>query len=324
MLKKKSVISVALLATVILLFGLFSTAPAGVTVTAKEGFIGVDGGKVWYRAVGLESKGIPLLVLHGGPGMTHFYLESLEALSNTRPVILYDQLGCGNSITEAKDTKSLWTIERFVDEVQTVRDALGLEKVHILGHSCGSMLAVEYMTRKNPKGVQSLILAGPFMSTPRWISDAKGLLKTLPKEIQDVVEKAEAKGDYDNPEYLKAMDVFYKNFFCRLDPWPESLLKAFDTMGYEVYNYMWGPSEFTSTGTLKNHEVIDKLKELKVPVLFTSGEFDEARPETAKYYQSLVPGAELYIIKGGSHCHHLEKPDEFNKVISEFMEKNEK
>lgn len=321
---KKAGPFILLLLAIIMVLVAFSAAFASVTVTAKEGFIDVKGGKVWYRAAGLDAQGVPLLVLHGGPGMTHFYLESLEALASSRPVIFYDQLGCGNSITEEEDTKSLWTIERFVDEVQAVREALGLDKVHILGHSWGSMLAVEYMTRKNPEGVQSLILAGPFMSTPRWISDAKSLLKTLPQDIQKIVEEAEAKGDYDNPEYLKAMDVFYKNFFCRLDPWPESLLKAFDTMGYEVYNYMWGPSEFTSTGTLKNHEVIDKLKELKLPVLFTCGEFDEARPETAKYYQSLVPGAELYIVKGASHCHHLESPEEFNAVISKFMEKNEK
>lgn len=305
------------------LFFMASTSFASATITAREGFIDVEGGQVWYRAAGLDSEGAPLLVLHGGPGMTHFYLESLEALADTRPVIFYDQLGCGNSVTTAEDTESLWTIERFVKEVQVVRDSLGLSEVHILGHSWGSMLAVEYMTRTEPKGVQSLILAGPFMSTSKWISDTKDLLKTLPEEIQEVVEKSEAEGNYDNPEYLEAMDVFYENFFCRLDPWPESLLKAFETMGFEVYNYMWGPSEFTATGTLKNHQVIDKLAELDVPVLFTSGEFDEARPETAEYYKSLVSTAELHIIDGGSHCHHLEKPDEFNKVISDFMQKHE-
>jgi proline iminopeptidase len=310
---------------VLLLVCSFSVAFADTRVTAEEGFIPVEGGMVWYRAAGLQSEGTPLMVLHGGPGMTHFYLTSLEALADERPVIFYDQLGCGNSVvTKEEDVTSLWTIDHFVNELQTVRDALDLDEVHLLGHSWGSMLAVEYMTRKDPEGVKSLILAGPFMSTQRWIADAKSLLETLPEETQKVVAAAERKGDYDNPAYQEAMNEFYGKFFCRLDPWPPSLNKAFKTMGYDVYGYMWGPSEFTSTGTLKEHQVIDKLDEIAVPTLFTAGEYDEARPETAEYYASLVPDSELVIIEDASHCHHLEQPEEFNSIISEFMKKHEK
>lgn len=308
----------------LLLVGLVPAASAAATVTAEEGFVPVEGGKVWYRAAGLQSEGTPLLVLHGGPGMTHFYLESVEALAGERPVVLYDQLGCGNSVvTREDDVTSLWTIDHFVNEIQTVREALDLEDVHILGHSWGSMLAVEYMTRKDPEGVKSLILAGPFMSTERWIADATSLLETLPEETRQVVKEAEAEGDYDNPAYQQAMNEFYERFFCRLDPWPPSLMKAFETMGYDVYGYMWGPSEFTATGTLKEHEVIGKLEEIRTPVLFTCGEFDEARPETAEYYASLVPDAELVVIEDASHCHNLEQPEVFNSAIETFMEKHE-
>ncbi len=318
----KQRIAVFAIATFLVLT-LFFAASAG-AVTEKEGLIPVKGGQVWYRAVGLEKDAVPLLVLHGGPGMTHFYLESLEALASERPVIFYDQLGCGNSITTEEDTLSLWTVERFVEEVQEVRDALGLDEVHILGQSWGSMLAVEYYTWKpEPRGIRSLILAGPFMSTQKWIADAKKMLKTLPEDIQRIVEESEAKGDFDNPDYLAAMDLFYVNFLCRLDPWPDSILKAFDTMGMEVYNYMWGPSEFTATGTLRYHQVIDKLRDIRVPTLFTAGEFDEARPVTAAYYWSLVPGAEIHIVNDASHTHHLEKPEEFNTIISWFMKRNE-
>ncbi|MCD6362810.1 MAG: proline iminopeptidase-family hydrolase [Synergistetes bacterium] len=294
------------------------------TFTAKEGFIPVKYGKIWFRIVGIDKPGVPLLVLHGGPGMTHYYLESLEALADQRPVIFYDQLGCGNSKATTKNLALFCTVQSFVDEVDTVRKALGLKKVHILGHSWGSMLAVEYMTRKNPKGVLSLILAGPYMSTRRWISDAKSLLKTLPTDIQKTVEECEAQKDFDNPKYQQAMMVFYKLFFCRLDPWPPCLEKAFQTMGYDVYNYMWGPSEFTCTGVLKNHDITQKLKQLKVPVLYICGEFDEARPETTKYYQSITPGAKMYVIKGASHCHHLEKPKIFNKIVREFLSEHDK
>lgn len=322
--KKQSMATGLALILGLVLLLLASASFAGPTVTAQEGYIPVEGGLVWYRMAGMDKEATPLLLLHGGPGMAHHYLDSLEALASERPVIFYDQLGCGSSITTEEDRKSLWTVERFVGEVQAVRDALGLKELHILGQSWGSMLAVEYYASlKEPEGIKSLILAGPFMGTQRWIADAKELLKTLPEEIRKTVEEAEAKGDFESEGYLNAMDVFYQNFNCRLDPWPPSLLKTFEVMGVEVYNYMWGPSEFTATGTLKNHDVFDKLKTITVPVLFTAGEYDEARPETAAYYQSLVPGSELYIVKDGSHCHHLEKPEECNKLLSEWLKRHD-
>lgn len=291
----------------------------------KQGFIPVRGGKVWFRVVGFDKKAIPLLVLHGGPGMPHFYLESLEPLAAERPVIFYDQLGCGNSITTEKETHSLWTLERFVGEIQIVLDALGIEKVHILGHSWGAMLAVEYFASKaNPDGVMSLILSGPFLSTPKWNADAKMLLKTLPEDIQKIVEEAEINGDYENTKYEKAMKVFYENFFCRMDPWPASLLKSFEAIGLEVHNDIWGPSKLKSIGKLRDYESIGKLESVTSPVLIITGEFDETPPETAEYYRSLVSGADLYIVKDASHCHHLEKPEEFNSVVSQFIKKFDK
>ena len=132
-----------------------------------EGFIDVEGGRVWYEIAGSGSE-TPLRLLHGGPGATSGYLDPLRRLADERPVVFYDQLGCGKS--DRPDDQSLWTVARFLRELQQVRDALELNEVHILGHSWGTMLAAEYMLTK-PSGVKSLILASPALSIPRWLED---------------------------------------------------------------------------------------------------------------------------------------------------------
>jgi proline iminopeptidase len=288
----------------------------------KEGFIQVPGGKVWYRIVGVGKKGIPLLVLHGGPGAPHYYLKTIEALADERPVIFYDQLGCGNS-DKSLDT-TLWTVARFVEELEQVRQSLELGTIHILGQSWGTMLAVEYLLRKESKGVLSLILSAPYLTTARWIADQQYWIAQLPPNIQDTIRKYEASGDYSSQSYQDAMMYFYRKHLCRLDPWPEYLTKTLEQMGTEVYNYMFGPSEFTMTGTLKDADLSEQLSRIKIPVLFTCGEFDEAKPATTAWYQSKLPGSEMYVFRDASHSHHLEKVEEYNQVVRDFLKKAEK
>jgi len=287
----------------------------------KEGFIEVTGGKVWYRIAGADKTGVPLLALHGGPGVPHDYLEPLEELADERPVVFYDQLGCGNS--ERPSDTTLWRTERFVEELEQVRNALGLDKVHVLGQSWGTMLAAEYMLRKQPEGVVSLILSAPYLSTPRWEADQKVLISRLPQSVQDTIAKYELLEDYSSEAYQEAMMHFYREYVCRLDPWPDCLNRSMEKMGGEVYNYMWGPSEFTMTGTLKDADLCDRLNLIKVPVLFTCGEFDEATPNTTAYYQSKLPGSEMHVFEGTSHGHHLEKRGEYLQVIRSFLRKND-
>ncbi len=287
----------------------------------KEGFIPVTGGNVWYHIVGAGKKGIPLLTLHGGPGAPHDYFEPLEALADERPVIFYDQLGCGKS-DQPSDT-TLWTVDRFVEELVQVRDFLKLDKVHLLGGSWGTMLAVEYMLRKKPQGVVSLILSGPYLSTSRWVTDQQIWISQLPQNVQDTITKYEENKNYSSQAYQDAMMFFYREHLCRLDPWPDCLNRAFAGMGQEVYQFMWGPSEFTVTGTLKNADLTGQLHLIETPVLFTCGEFDEATPATTAYYQSKLPGSEIYIFKGASHEHPLESKDEYLQVTRSFMKKAE-
>ncbi|MDD4182842.1 MAG: proline iminopeptidase-family hydrolase [Candidatus Omnitrophica bacterium] len=287
------------------------------TENIREGYIKVTGGKVWYKISGADKNKAPLIVLHGGPAASHYYLEPLEALSGTRPIVFYDQLGCGSS--DRPTDKSLWTIEHFIEELSQIRTALGLKKVHILGHSWGTMLAIDYMLRLSPKGIVSLILSAPCLSAKMWSLDQQKYLLELPRQMQEIIFKTEKTGNFSSKEYQDAMLYYYKLHLCRLDPWPDCLNKAFNEINYEIYKYMWGPSEFTITGTLKSYDRANDLYKIKIPVLFTCGEFDEATPQAADYYHKKIPQSELFVFKGASHNHHLEKTNEYRKVVDDFL-----
>ncbi len=306
-----------------IIFSLVSTSSAknNKDMTVKEGFVEVSGGKIWYQIVGADQKGIPLLVVHGGPGAPHDYLETLAELADQRPVIFYDQLGCGNS--DRPEDESLWSVDRFVEELVTVRSALKLEQIHLLGQSWGTMLSVEYLLRNNPSGIQSLILSAPFLSTPIWAADQRELISKMEPDIQDIILRIEKSGDYDAEEYQEAMMAFYRKHLCRMDPWPKSLLRTMDKMGLGVYEYMWGPSEFTITGTLLDAELTGELKKITVPTLFTCGEYDEATPKSTKLFHSQLPGSEIHIFPDASHQHHIEAQAEYHQLLREWLSQHE-
>jgi proline iminopeptidase len=282
-----------------------------------EGYIDVDGGQVWYQIVG-SGEATPLLLLHGGPGAPSYYLKPLERIAADRPVIFYDQLGAGRS--PAPDDRSLWTVERFVTELGQVREALDLDEVHILGHSWGSMLAMDYMLTE-PEGVVSLVFASPALSVTRWSEDARQLMKALPEETQSVIEHHETEGTTDAPEFQEAVMDYYRMYLSRSDPWSPDLMATFEAFNTEMYGYMWGPSEFTATGTLKNYNREADLPELDLPVLFTTGRHDEATPETVKHYQSLVPGAQMQVFEQSAHLTMLDEPDTYAEAVRNFLNK---
>jgi proline iminopeptidase len=281
----------------------------------NEGHISVPGGRVWYQVVG-SGDTVPLLVLHGGPGFPHNYLKPLEDLSDDRPVVFYDQLGCGNS--DRQEDPNLWRTERFVEELVQVRQALNLEQVHILGHSWGSMLAIDYALT-HPEGISSLILASPALSIPRWIEDVTTYRKQLPSEVQEVLDRNEAAGTTDSEQYEAAVMEFYRLHLCRLDPWPEVLEQTLVGAGLQVYHTMWGPSEFFMTGNLANYDRTSRIGEVIVPTLFTCGRYDEAPPETTAWYQSLIPQAEIAIFEHSSHTPHLEEMELYLQVVRDFL-----
>jgi proline iminopeptidase len=282
---------------------------------AQEGFVPVTGGRVWYQIVGSASA-TPLLTLHGGPGYPHDYLEPLADLADERPVIFYDQLGCGKS--DRPDDLSLWRIERFVEELAQVREALGLERVHIWGHSWGTMLATDYVLTQ-PIGLERLVLASPAISIPRWMQDARTYIKALPTQLQEVIKRHQSGGTADAVVYQEAEKEYSRRHFCRLDPRPEPMQRAGEGFSQVVYATMWGQNEWTVSGNLKTYDRAERLREVEVPTLFTCGRFDEASPETTAYYQSCVPGAKLAIFEKSSHMPHFEEREAYLQVVRDFL-----
>jgi len=291
------------------------TPSGGRALAPGEGFIQVTGGKVWYRVVG-AGQAIPILLLHGGPGFSSHYLDRLRLLSDERPVVFYDQLGAGRSERPADVT--LWRVERFVEELAQLRKTLGLTRVHILGHSWGTQLAVDYLLTK-PKGVRSVVLSSPALSIPRWIQDADRLRKTLPVEMQAVMGRHERAGTTDSEEYQGVMMAYYKRYLCRLDPWPKEVEDSFASFNPAVYGTMWGPSEFYATGSLKDYDRTPRLRELLLPVLFTAGRYDEATPETARWCHELAPGSSFVVFESSAHLAMVEETDRYVAVIREFI-----
>ena len=291
------------------------TATAGYAQDTREGMVDVEGGKVWYHIVG-DGAATPVVVLHGGPGIPSIYLKPLEGLSKDRPVVFYDQLGCGNS--PAADDTSLWTIEHFVKELSQVREALELSEIHLYGHSWGAMLAIEYM-KTNPTGVKSLVLAGPALDMEQWVKDTGALLRTLPEETQAVIERHETAGTTDSEEYQGAMMQFYGRFVARKQPWEDYLMKAFETMNPAIYGHMCGPSEFAITGTLKGLDASTYLPSIDVPTLFVGGQYDEAVPATLLAYQALTPGSEVAVVPGAAHLAWHDAPDSYLATLGEYL-----
>jgi proline iminopeptidase len=285
------------------------------TGSMQAGYIPVTGGKVWYEAIKM-GDGIPLLTLHGGPGMPHNYLEPLARLANERPVVFYDQLGCGKS--ERPDDLSLWQRSRFVKELDQVRDALNLQQFHLFGHSWGSMLAIDYALTK-PNGLVSLILASPALSIPRWLHDTETHKRSLPAKLQEILRKHEQNGSTDAVEYQQATMKFYQRYLCRMQPWPEALNEAAQKEGAIVYETMWGPSEFYMTGNLLDYDMTPRLGEIVIPTLFTCGRYDEATPVTTAYYQSLMPQSEIALFEHSAHMAHLEETDTYIHTVRDFL-----
>lgn len=283
---------------------------------STEGMLPVPGGRIWYRIVGADAPGVPLLVIHGGPGATHDYLETLGILADERPVIFYDQLGGGRS--DRPDDPALWRMERFVAELAELRRALGLSQVNLLGQSFGAMLATYYLL-SGAEGIERLVLSGPFLSSPLWIQDQRSLLGNMPTQVQEVVRVAEREGNFETVAYQEAMNAYYLRHLCRLDPWPDPLQRTFAGMGMQVYQAMWGPSEFTCTGSLQSADLVPRLAEVKVPTLLTCGRYDEATPATVELFGRLIPGAGTEIIEDASHAHHLEQPDRYLAIIRRFL-----
>lgn len=280
----------------------------------------------WYRVIGEQEEPgkLPLLVLHGGPGASHDYLEPLEAMAHTgRRVIFYDQLGGGNS--DHPHDPSMWTVDLFVAELGEVRKALKLDRLHILGQSWGGMLGMEYALTR-PDGLASLTVADSPASMRQWVSEANRLRAQLPPGVQHTLLQHEEQGTTDSQEYQDAMLVFYRRHVCRADPWPDCVTRTFDKLARypQVYTVMNGPSEFHVIGTLQTWDITDRLPEISVPTLLLSGRHDEATPMIVETIHRRIPGSTWVLFEDSSHMPHIEETDRYLQVLGEFLARSEK
>lgn len=280
-----------------------------------SGMIRIDGKyKVWTKKIG--SGAIKVLTLHGGPGSTHAYLECFEQFLPQAGIefYYYDQLGCGFS-DKPEDT-SLWTLDRFRDEVEQVRGALGLENFILYGHSFGAMIAIEYAL-KYPMTLRKLVLSNMTASTLAYDTYMHQLRGTIAPAILAKMQPFEDAGLFEDPDYETLIEQFlYAKNRCRLDPLPEPVRRAFKLLSRPVYNSMHGPNEFLITGNLKNWDRWNDLMRIQVPTLTIGSRWDEMDPtEIEKEAHKLPQGRYAFCANGSHLCMWDDQQSYFDQLI---------
>lgn len=265
---------------------------------------------------------LPLVVLHGGPGMAHDYVKNIAALAEEtgRTVVHYDQVGCGRSTHRPDAAADFWTPALFVEEFANLVAALGLERYHVLGQSWGGMLGAEIAITR-PEGLASLAICNSPASMRLWVEGANALRAELPPEVRDALDRHEAAGTIDDPEYVAATQVFYDRHVCRVQPTPQDFLDTVAQMEADptVYHTMNGVNEFFVTGTLEDWSVVEEVAGITAPTLVIAGELDEATPETWAPFVERIPDVRSRVFAGASHCTHLEQPEAFRAVVAAFL-----
>jgi proline iminopeptidase len=276
--------------------------------------ITVDGKyQVWTKQVG--NGKIKVLTLHGGPGLTHEYLECFEDFLPQAGIEFYYYEQLGSHYSDQPTNTSLWTIDRFSDEVEQVRKGLGLDHFYLYGHSWGGMLAMEYAF-KYQEHLKGLILSDMTAGIRAYEKHAVVLRSKLPPDVLQVLEKYEGLKQFDAPEYQDVlMNKVYPQFFCRLKPWPEPILRTFKHINQDIYNYMQGPNEFFITGTFRDWDVWDKLPTIKVPTLCIGGTYDTMNPDDIRREGRLIPRSRVLITNGSHMCMYDDQQTYFKGLI---------
>jgi proline-specific peptidase len=284
-------------------------------VTEERGAVEVEGGTIRYRVLGESER--TLVLLHGGPGGASGYLQPLERLAGPeRRVVLYDQLGCGES--DRPDEPSLWRADRFVDELETLRAHLGLESFDLYGHSWGGMLATDYALG-HQQHLRSLVLASTIADAALLRREMARLLEGFPEELRETLRRHEEAGTTESEEYVDAITTVYRRHLCRCDPWPPEVEQTFEDFAMDVYVPMWGPSEFAFDGNLSDWDRVDRLHEIRVPTLITVGAHDELTPACSEQIHERIPGSQLVVFANGSHMTFWEETERYLQVVDEFL-----
>ena len=286
----------------------------------RTGYLTWKHGRTWFRVIGdLKSGQIPVVVIHGGPGSAHNGVLVIAKLLNAsgRPVILYDQIGCGKSTSLKSKPASFWTIELFEEELSRIIKHLKIENRYLLaGASWGGMLSLNYAI-KRPKGLKGLIIANSLPSSRMWVRETRKLVAKLPAKHRNAIYKYEKLKKYKAKEYLAANVEFAKRHIKQTPQLVDNPPKR--KFGMHVYEAMWGPTEFTVTGTLKEWSVEKELHRINVPTFFINGESDEATPVMQRFMKARVKDSQYYCIKGAAHSAPAEAPLEWMNATEKWL-----
>ncbi len=290
------------------------------STTGTVPFLGYE---TWYRVTGdLRSPLTPLVVVHGGPGFTHDYVLSLSELASTgRAVVHYDQLGCGHSTRLPLKEADFWTVQLFLDELDTLLGHLAIaDDYHLLGQSWGGMLGAEHAIRR-PAGLRSLILSNSPASEQVLLDEAHRLRLELPAPVQEALDRHEANGTIDDPEYVEATQAFYDRHICRVLPYPREVQASFDAVAQDptVYHAMIGPNEMFCTGTLREWSVIGRVAAIVAPTLLITGRYDEVTSKTAQPFADEIAGLRWIVFEQSSHMPFVEEPEPYFRAVNEFL-----
>lgn len=291
----------------------------------REGYLPFLEYKTYYRVVGKNTGNKkPLVLLHGGPGSTHNYFEVLDRIAEEdgRQLVMYDQIGCGNSYVENRP--DLWNSKVWIEELIELRKHLGLDEIHLLGQSWGGMQTLEYVCNYKPEGLKSIILSSTLPASWLWAEEAQRMIAQMPQDMQDAIKKATESGDYSSPEY-QAAEAEYMRQHCAgevTENDPECLRRP-KKAGRESYVVGWGPNEFTPLGTLKDYDVIDQLGDIKEPALIINGGNDLCTPYVAKFMYDRIPNSEWELFRTCRHMCFVEDNDHYVEVLKKWMNKND-
>src|SRR5215471_15092910 len=293
-------------------------------IPIQEGYAPFRDYQTWYRVTGdLRARKTPVVILHGGPGAAHDHTDAFKLLANGgRAVIQYDQLGCGRSTHLRDKGADFWTPRLFLDELENLTRHLGIDSAyHVLGQSWGGMLGAEHAVTR-PKGLRSLVISDSPASMELWVQEANRLREDLPPEVQATLLRHERAGTFNDPEYLQAAQIFYDRHVMRIKPTPPHVQRAMEQVG-PVYYTMNGPSEFHVIGNIKDWDRTNRLSEIRVPTLITSGRHDESTPLLNEVLHNGIAGSQWSLFEQSSHMAHVEERESYLAAVKAFIEEVE-
>lgn len=293
-------------------------------VQVKEGYMPFGQYRTYYRIVGQPSPKAPLLLLHGGPGSTHNYFETMDPMAEKtgRQIIMYDQIGCGKS--SIPDEPAIYNTQTWVKELKSLRDYLGLTRVHLLGQSWGGMLEIIYLCDEIPSGIKSATFASTLSSAKLWSEENHRLIRQMPADEQAAISDAEKRNDFTGKAYQN-VDNHFMLLHSRAQPTADSpeCLRRPKKVGNLAYNTAWEPNEYTPLGNLRDYEYTAKLRHMYVPTLITDGTNDLCTPLVAKTMYDALPNAKWVLFSNARHMSFVEQPTCYQKVLANWLAQND-